>query len=44
MVFKNGERDGRGFAEDGDFEEARVNGVGEIRYLFELEKEFSMSP
>ena len=34
MVFENGEGDGGGFTEDGYFKEARVNGVGEIRYLF----------
>ena len=34
MVFENGEGNGGGFPEDGNFEEARVNGVGEVRYLF----------
>ena len=34
MVFENGKGDGGGFAEDGYFEEARVDRVGEIRYLF----------
>ena len=34
MVLENGERDGGRFAEDGDLEEARVNRVGEVGYLF----------
>lgn len=34
MVFVNGECDGGGFAEDGDFEESGINGVGEVGYLF----------
>lgn len=34
VVFVNGECDGGGFAEDGDFEESGINGVGEVGYLF----------
>ena len=42
-MFENGEGDGGGFTEDGDLEEARVDGMGEIGYLFKLEREFSTS-
>ena len=31
-----GEGDAGGFAQSGDFEEACVDGIGEVRYLFEL--------
>ena len=34
MVFVNGKRDGGGFPEDSNLEEACVDGVGEIGYLF----------
>lgn len=37
MKFGDGGGDGAGFAENGDFEEAGVNGAGEIGDLFELQ-------
>ena len=40
-MFENGEGDGGGFTKDGDLKEARVDGMGEIGYLFKLETEFS---
>lgn len=42
-MFVNSERNRGRFAEDSNFEESGVNGVGEVGYLFQLEKEFSTS-
>ena len=41
MEFCDGCGDGAGFAEDGDFEEASVDGAGEIGDLFELDSRVS---
>ena len=41
MVFVDSKRDGGRFPEDSNLEEARVDRVGEIGYLFQLEERFS---